>query len=126
MACEFLSDRQGHALGLVRDGLLLGPVRGGDASAQVVQGIIRSVNLEGANRCCARGLLGRGGHVRLLGFGTHQVSSTWLARDNPWSATQSAPTDPKATEVHLVGVPPPVHVDVIPITAKRNPVISPA
>jgi hypothetical protein len=40
MAGEFLSDCQGHTLGLIRDGLLLGPVRGRDASAEVCHGLI--------------------------------------------------------------------------------------
>ena len=33
----------------IRDGLLLGPVRGRDASTQVVQCLVRNVDVEGAD-----------------------------------------------------------------------------
>ena len=49
VAREFLHHRERHALGLIRDGLLLGPVRGRDASTEVVQGLVRNVDVEGAD-----------------------------------------------------------------------------
>jgi hypothetical protein len=38
-----------HALRLICDGLLLGPLRGRDASTEVLQGLIRNVDVEGAD-----------------------------------------------------------------------------
>src|SRR3954447_3983941 len=46
---ELLDHRERHALGLIRDGLLLGPVRGRDASTKIVQRLMRHVDLEGAD-----------------------------------------------------------------------------
>jgi hypothetical protein len=49
IARELLDHGTRHALGLIRDGLPLGPVRGCDASTKVLQGLIRNVNVEGAD-----------------------------------------------------------------------------
>ena len=49
MAREFLHHGERHALGLIGDGLLLGPVRGCDASTKVFQSLIRNVDVEGAD-----------------------------------------------------------------------------
>jgi hypothetical protein len=49
VAREFLNHRERHALRLIRDRLLLGPVRGRDASTQVLQGLIGDVDVEGAD-----------------------------------------------------------------------------
>ena len=46
---EFLHHFERNALGLIRDGLLLGPVGGRDASAEVVQCLVRDVDVEGAD-----------------------------------------------------------------------------
>src|SRR5262249_37224351 len=60
MAREFLNHRERHALRLIRDGLLLGPVRGRDASAEVGQVLVWHVDLERAD-----GGIGRS-HAALL------------------------------------------------------------
>jgi hypothetical protein len=49
VARELLNHGQWHALRLIRDGLLLGPVRGRDASTQVLQGLIGNIDMEGPN-----------------------------------------------------------------------------
>src|SRR5215467_3737205 len=46
MACEPLDHCERHALRLIRDRLLFGPVRGRDASTEVIQGLIGSVDVE--------------------------------------------------------------------------------
>jgi hypothetical protein len=48
IAREFLNHRERHALRLICDGLLLRPLRGRYASTEVVQGLIRNVDVEGA------------------------------------------------------------------------------
>ena len=58
VAGEFLHRRQGHALRLIRDRLLLGPLGGRDALAQGRQRVIRDVDVEGAD--LGRRLNGRG------------------------------------------------------------------
>jgi hypothetical protein len=49
MAGELLDHGERHALGLIGDGLLLGPVRGRDASTEVLQGRIGNVDVEGTD-----------------------------------------------------------------------------
>ena len=48
-AGELLHGREGHALRFIRDGLLLGPLRGRDAPTEVLQRRIRNVDGEGAD-----------------------------------------------------------------------------
>ena len=48
MAREFLHRRQRHALGLIRDSLLLGPLRGRDASAKIGELLFCNIDVEGA------------------------------------------------------------------------------
>src|SRR5215213_4426572 len=50
IAREVLHRRELHALGLIRDGLLFGPVRVRDAAAEVLQSLIRNVDVEGSDR----------------------------------------------------------------------------
>ena len=49
VARELLHRRELHALRLIRDGLLLGPPRRGDAPAQVGERLFRKVDAEGAD-----------------------------------------------------------------------------
>src|SRR5262245_49692638 len=49
VACEFLNHSERYALRLICDGLLLGPVRGHDASAEVLQRVIGDVDVKGAD-----------------------------------------------------------------------------
>src|SRR6059058_4361192 len=49
IAREFLNRRKLYALRLICDGLLFGPARGGDASAQVGEVLFRNVDAEGAD-----------------------------------------------------------------------------
>src|SRR5947208_14918210 len=63
MSCELLDHCERHALRLILDGLLLGPVRGLDASTQVLHGTIWDINMEGADRCGAPLPLARDRHV---------------------------------------------------------------
>src|SRR4051812_35217904 len=49
---ELLDHRERYALGLVFDGLLLGPVRGGDALTEVVECLVGNVDVEGADLGC--------------------------------------------------------------------------
>src|SRR5436305_9821681 len=49
IAREFLHRRELYALRLICDGLLVGPARGGDASAQVGEVLFRKVEAEGAD-----------------------------------------------------------------------------
>src|SRR5215213_4422471 len=49
IACEVLHRRELHALGLIRDGLLFGPVRGRDAATEVDEILFRNVDPEGAD-----------------------------------------------------------------------------
>src|SRR5206468_12729875 len=53
IAREFLHRRELHALRRIRHRLLVGPLRRRDASAEVGEGLVRSVKLEGADgvRC---------------------------------------------------------------------------
>ena len=75
VARERLHRRELHALRLVRDGLLLGPARGRDAPAEVVQLLLGDIDLEGADLCGTRGLIGGDGHVASpLGLVTHKAS----------------------------------------------------
>ena len=46
IARELLDHGQRHALGLIGDGLLLGPVRGSDPSAKVVELLLRHIDVE--------------------------------------------------------------------------------
>ena len=46
IARELLDNGERHALGSIRDGLFLGPVRGRDASTKVLQSLIRNVDVE--------------------------------------------------------------------------------
>src|ERR671912_1659667 len=57
VAREFLDRGELHALGLIRDGLLFGPLRGRDASTEVEEILFRNVDAEGAD--CGMGLLHR-------------------------------------------------------------------
>src|SRR5215203_5132162 len=50
IACEFLHRRERHALGLICDGLLFGPLRGRDAATEVGEFLFRNVDAEGADR----------------------------------------------------------------------------
>jgi hypothetical protein len=52
IASEFLNHRERHALRLIVDRLLLGPLRGRDASTEVVQGLVWNVDLERTNLGC--------------------------------------------------------------------------
>ena len=52
IAREFLDRRELHTLRLICDGLLLGPLRGRDASTEVVQVRLRNVDVEGADLDC--------------------------------------------------------------------------
>src|SRR5437763_13051775 len=58
IAREFLNRRKLYALRLICDGLLFGPARGCDASAQVGEGLFRNVDAEGADS--RRRLVGSG------------------------------------------------------------------
>src|ERR671913_567765 len=49
VAREFLDRGELHALGLIRDGLLFGPLGGRDAATEVVQVLFRYVDAEGAD-----------------------------------------------------------------------------
>jgi hypothetical protein len=49
IAGQLLDHGQRHALGLIGDGLFLGPVRGRDASTKVLQGLIWHLDLEGTD-----------------------------------------------------------------------------
>jgi hypothetical protein len=49
VARELLHRGQRHALRVVRDGLLLGPLRRRDAPAEVVESLLRNVDVEGPN-----------------------------------------------------------------------------
>ena len=73
VAREFLHRRQGHALRLICDRLLLGPTHRRDAPAEVVQGLVGNVNVERADLGGTRPLLARDRHVALLRFGRHQA-----------------------------------------------------
>jgi hypothetical protein len=46
VARELLDHGERHALGFIRDGLFLGPVRGSDPSAKVVQLLLRHIDVE--------------------------------------------------------------------------------
>jgi len=61
--CEFLDHCQRHALRPVGDGLLLRPIRGVNAMAQVVQRVLRNVDVEGTDLDCG---LNAGTHADLL------------------------------------------------------------
>src|ERR687898_2082702 len=54
IAREFLHRRERHALGLICDGLLFGPLRGRDAATEVDEILFRNVDAEGAY--CGMGL----------------------------------------------------------------------
>jgi hypothetical protein len=60
VAREFLHRRERHALGLICDRLLFGPLRGRDAATEVGEGRFRHVDAEGPDFGMARGGLGRG------------------------------------------------------------------
>src|SRR5215203_6903385 len=49
VACEFLHRRERHALGLICDGLLFGPLRGRDAATEVDECRFRNVDPEAAD-----------------------------------------------------------------------------
>ena len=49
VAGELPHRRELHALGLVRDGLLLGPLGGCDASTEIVEGFVGNVDVERAD-----------------------------------------------------------------------------
>jgi hypothetical protein len=53
VARQLLHERERHALRVVRHRLPLRPPRRHDTSTQVLQGLVRNVDLEGANRCGA-------------------------------------------------------------------------
>ena len=63
---ELLDRRQLRALRLVLDGLLLGPARGRDASAQVLEVRLGNLDRERADRGVARWPFGHDCHVVLL------------------------------------------------------------
>ena len=69
IAGELLNHCERHALGLICDGLLLGPVRGRDTSTEVIQGLIRNVDAEGMDLA--------GG----LGGATHDNLRCWWVPD---------------------------------------------
>src|SRR5437879_4843030 len=83
MSCELLDHCERHALRLILDGLLLGPVRGLDASTQVLHGTIWDINMEGADRCGApcRSLVT--GMWHLATPPSLVVSSSGRAREDP-------------------------------------------
>ena len=66
VAGQLLDRRQLHALRAVGDQLLGRQPRRGDAPAQVLQRLVRKLDAKRTNRSCGW-LLGRGGHVTLLG-----------------------------------------------------------
>jgi hypothetical protein len=49
VARELLDHGERHALGLIRDRLILGPVRGSNPSAKVVQLLLRHIDVEGSD-----------------------------------------------------------------------------
>src|ERR671910_1203982 len=61
IACEFLHRRELHALGLICDGLLFGPLRGRDAATEVEECLFRNVDAEGADGGLLLSGLGHGG-----------------------------------------------------------------
>ena len=67
VAGEVLHDREGHALRVVLDGLLLGEARRGDARPQVLEIRLGDLDRERADRGVARWAFGRDSHVVLLG-----------------------------------------------------------
>src|SRR3712207_5065007 len=65
VAREFLHRRELHALGLIRDCLLFGPLRGRDAATKVDECRLRNVDTEGADFDFLPSCLGHGGLLSL-------------------------------------------------------------
>src|SRR5215211_3012125 len=65
VARELLHRRERHTLRLICDGLLFGPLRGLDPSTEVVEGLLRNVDVEGTD------------FARALDGGTHEDLRGW-------------------------------------------------
>src|ERR671916_2136188 len=61
VACELLHRGELHALGLIRDGLLFGPLRVRDAATEVQELLFRNVDAEGADGGLLLSEMGHGG-----------------------------------------------------------------
>jgi hypothetical protein len=68
VARDRLDRRQLHALRRIVDALLLGPTRGRDAGAQVLEVRLGDVDCERPDLCRVRSPFGHNRHVRLLGL----------------------------------------------------------
>ena len=66
VARELLHRRQRHALRVISDSPLLGPLRGLDTPPEVVEGLVGNVNVERADLGGTRPLLARDRHVAFL------------------------------------------------------------
>src|SRR5918998_908275 len=74
VAREFPNRGELHTLGLVRDGLLFGPLRGRDAPTEVDELLFRDVHAEGADRDLLPNCTGHSG-LLTLGFSITPASA---------------------------------------------------
>src|SRR5918994_4975973 len=80
IACEFLHRRERHALGLICDGLLFGPLRVRDAATEVNECRFRNVDPEGSDRVPFPNWTG---HSGLLSLTNSLILSSWFPGPPP-------------------------------------------
>ena len=95
VARELLDHGERHTLGGIGDGLLLGPLRGRDASTEVLQGLIRNVDVEGAD--LDAGL--DGGDHDDLASSRSELNAARTSSENSCGSSQAAKWPPLSTSL---------------------------